>query len=110
MRNGVAPSAWIMRLALRLRKSPERWPAFILGELSGRQWCEDSYDAAGDSRVLRGGSWDDIIDIQDQLLLSSYRGHVSFIGRFAGILPPGELGSVADNIGFRCVVATDGSP
>jgi formylglycine-generating enzyme required for sulfatase activity len=74
------------------------------------QWCEDSYDSAEDSRVLRGGSWDDIIDVQDQLLLSSYRGHISFIGRFAGILPPGELGSVADNIGFRCVVATDGSP
>jgi formylglycine-generating enzyme required for sulfatase activity len=74
------------------------------------QWCEDWYDSAGGSRVLRGGSWDDIIDIQHEQLLSSYRGRVSFIGRFAGILPPGELGSNADNVGFRCVVATDASP
>ena len=74
------------------------------------QWCEDWYDTSKDSRVLRGGSWDDTIDTDDQQLLSSYRGHVSFIGRYAGVLPPGELGSAADNIGFRCVVATDASP
>jgi formylglycine-generating enzyme required for sulfatase activity len=73
------------------------------------QWCEDSHDSTGDSRVLRGGSWDDTVDIGHQQLLSSYRGHVSLIGRFAGILPPGELGSVADNIGFRCVVTKEGS-
>jgi formylglycine-generating enzyme required for sulfatase activity len=73
------------------------------------QWCEDWYDSAENSRVLRGASWDDIIDLQQQQLLSSYRGHISFIGRWAGILPPGELGGAADNVGFRCVVATDAS-
>jgi formylglycine-generating enzyme required for sulfatase activity len=74
------------------------------------QWCKDSDDSAEDSSVLRGGSWDDTVDIGHQQLLSSYRGHVSIIGRFAGILPVGELGSAADNIGFRCVVAKEGLP
>jgi len=74
------------------------------------QWCEDWYGSTKDSRVLRGGSWDDIVETRDQQLLSSYRGHVSFIGRVAGILPPGELGNAADNIGFRCVVSADDSP
>jgi hypothetical protein len=74
------------------------------------RWCKDSDDSAEDSSVLRGGSWDDTVDIGYQQLLSSYRGHVSIIGRFAGILPVGELGGAADNIGFRCVVAKEGLP
>lgn len=71
---------------------------------------KDSYYSAEDPWVLRGGSWDDTIDIGHRQLLSSYRGHVSIIGRFAGILPVEELGSAADNIGFRCVVAREGLP
>jgi formylglycine-generating enzyme required for sulfatase activity len=74
------------------------------------QWCEDRYDSAEDSRVLRGGSWDDAVDNRHEQLLSSYRGHPSRLGPITGILPPWELGTATDNIGFRCVVATDTSP
>ena len=76
------------------------------------QWCEDRYNPTKGSRVARGGSWDDFIDSRHEQLLSSYRGHVSWLDQIGGDLPlpPWELGSAADNIGFRCVVATDASP
>ena len=74
------------------------------------QWCDDRYDSTKDSRVLRGGSWDDVIDSRDEQLLASYRGHVSWFDHVSNVLPDGELGSAADNIGFRCVVAADASP
>lgn len=74
------------------------------------QWCEDRYNSTKDSRVLRGGSWDDYIDARHEQLLASYRGHVSWLDQIGEILPQWELGGAADNIGFRCVVATDASP
>ena len=76
------------------------------------QWCEDRYNSKEDSRVARGGSWDDFIDTRDEQLLSAYRGHASWFKQMRDDFPlaPWELGNAADNIGFRCVVATDASP
>jgi formylglycine-generating enzyme required for sulfatase activity len=74
------------------------------------QWCEDRYDSTKDSRVLRGASWDALIDSRDEQLLASYRGCVSWLDHITEVLPHGELGNAADNIGFRCVVAPDTSP
>ena len=74
------------------------------------QWCEDQYNSTKDSRVLRGAAWDDYIDTRHEQLLASYRGHVSWLDQIGDDLPPWELGSAADNIGFRCVVAADASP
>jgi hypothetical protein len=52
-----------------------------------RQWCEDRYNSTKDSRVARGGSWDDFIDSRHEQLLSSYRGHVSWLDQIGGDLP-----------------------
>ncbi len=57
------------------------------------EWCEDAYDETGQTRVLRGASWDGIDPIT---LLSSNRDHYAPTGR-------------DDGIGFRCVCTLDGN-
>jgi formylglycine-generating enzyme required for sulfatase activity len=52
------------------------------------QWCEDEYRPPGDSRVVRGASWD---NAYFGGLLSSYRGN----------FPPDDR---SEDRGFRCVV------
>lgn len=52
------------------------------------EWCEDKYSAAGDERVLRGGSW---FSYESNALLSSNREHIAPDSRFY-------------NRGFRCVL------
>ena len=63
---------------------------FGLYDMGGNvwQWCEDSYDGAQISRVMRGGSW--LFDDRDTLL-SSTRFNLSTADRNF-------------NLGFRCVV------
>ncbi|MCX6887732.1 MAG: SUMF1/EgtB/PvdO family nonheme iron enzyme [Verrucomicrobia bacterium] len=57
------------------------------------QWCEDWYDGAQTSRVLRGASW----GIDDPgYLLSSNRGNFN-------------PGSRSNSVGFRCVLVGGGS-
>jgi hypothetical protein len=63
-----------------------------LYDMGGNVWqlCKDSDDSAEDLSVLRGGSWEDTVDIGHKQRLSSYLGQVSIIGRVAGILPLGN--------------------
>lgn len=69
---------------------------FGLYDMGGNvyQWCEDVYDAKVGTRVMRGASFDDYIDI---VLLSSRRGYFA---------PDGRDG----NIGFRCVIEVASAP
>jgi formylglycine-generating enzyme required for sulfatase activity len=53
------------------------------------EWCEDSYRAGKDWRVLRGGSW---MTARPETLLSSHRTH-------------DPEGYRSDSVGFRCVLA-----
>lgn len=67
--------------------------AFGLYDLAGNalEWCEDSYDASGRQRVLRGGGWN---NCGPKSLLSSYREHAA----------PARFSVVT---GFRCVLQTN---
>ena len=73
------------------------YPANKLGifDLGGNvwEWCQDKYRSGGNSRVLRGGSWDDNVRVD---LASSFRGDGTPVVR-------------VNNRGFRCVVVVVGS-
>lgn len=66
-----------------------------LFDLSGNvwEWCSDTYTADEDSRIVRGGSW---VNVIPEMLLSSFRAHVRPGGR-------------DDFIGFRVVLSGAGS-
>ena len=55
------------------------------------EWCLDKFNAALPWRTLRGGSW--ATSRAEEMLSSSRRGYGPYLRR--------------DDVGFRCVIATD---